>query len=59
MSNAAFSTLFDTHTHLNVAAYDDDRPAVLARARQAGVREMLVVGYDIESSRAAVAPVSA
>jgi TatD DNase family protein len=55
MSNATSSTLFDTHTHLNVAAYDDDRPAVLVRARQAGVREMLVVGYDLESSRAAVA----
>jgi len=55
MDNAIPITLFDTHTHLNVTAYDDDRPAVLARARQAGVRQMLVVGYDLESSRAAVA----
>lgn len=47
--------LFDTHTHLNVEAYAADRPAVLERARQAGVREMLVVGFDLESSRAAAA----
>jgi TatD DNase family protein len=53
MANALF--LFDTHTHLNVEAYDADRPAVLERARQAGVGEMLVVGFDLESSRAALA----
>ena len=34
---------------------DADRPAVLERARQAGVRAMLVVGFDLESSRAAAA----
>ena len=55
MSNSTPSTLFDTHTHLNVEAYAADRPAVLERARQSGVREMLVVGFDLESSRSAVA----
>jgi TatD DNase family protein len=46
--------LFDTHTHLNVDAFDADRPAVLERARQQGVGEMLLVGYDLDSSAAAV-----
>ena len=48
-------TLFDTHTHLNVEAFDADRPAVLERARCAGLRQMLVVGFDLESSRSAAA----
>jgi TatD DNase family protein len=48
-------SLFDTHTHLNVEAYDTDRPAVLERACLNGVQEMLVVGFDLESSRAAAA----
>lgn len=48
-------TWFDTHTHLYVAAFDDDRPAVLERARQRGVRDMVVVGFDLPSSAKAVA----
>lgn len=47
--------LFDSHTHLNVEAFAADRPAVLRRARQQGVRQMLVVGFDLESSAQAVA----
>ncbi len=47
--------LFDTHTHLQVDAFDADRPDALRRARRQGVREMLLVGYDLESSAAAVA----
>ena len=34
--------LFDTHCHLHVAAFDADREQVLATARQAGVRYLLV-----------------
>lgn len=41
---------FDTHTHLNVQAFDRDREAVLERARRQGVRQMLVVGFDLDSS---------
>lgn len=48
------ATLFDSHTHLQVEAYDEDRRAVLERARRQGVAEMLVVGYDLPSSDAAV-----
>jgi TatD DNase family protein len=47
--------LFDTHAHLDVREFDADRDAVLARARAAGVRRILTVGTDAESSRAAIA----
>jgi TatD DNase family protein len=36
--------LVDSHCHLGLPEYDADRPAVLARARAAGVRAMLDVG---------------
>jgi len=34
--------MIDTHCHLDLAAFDDDRDAVIARAIAAGVRGMLV-----------------
>ncbi|MGC8874827.1 MAG: TatD family hydrolase [Chloroflexia bacterium] len=48
-------SFFDTHTHLNTEAFAADLSEVLARARSAGVDRMLVVGFDLPSSRAAVA----
>src|ERR1700694_2247788 len=36
------------------AAFDADRDAVLERASAAGVAALLLVGYDLPSSRAAV-----
>ncbi|MBI4610128.1 MAG: TatD family hydrolase [Candidatus Rokubacteria bacterium] len=47
--------LFDTHAHLHFAEFAADLPAVLQRARAAGVRFMLTIGTDLESSREAVA----
>ncbi|HKB23725.1 MAG TPA: TatD family hydrolase [Methylomirabilota bacterium] len=47
--------LFDTHAHLHFPEFADDLDAVLARARAAGVRRMLTIGTDVETSRAAVA----
>lgn len=47
--------LIDTHVHLHVAAFDADRDAALLRAREAGVRRMINVGYDLPSSRASIA----
>jgi len=44
--------LTDSHAHLQ-AKYFDDGPAVIARARAAGVTRMIVVGTDLASSRAA------
>src|SRR4051794_37125257 len=46
--------LVDTHAHLMDHAFDADRDAVLQRATQAGVGAMVLVGYDLETSRAAV-----
>jgi len=47
--------LFDTHAHLHFPGFDEDRDAVLARARAAGVRRMVTIGTDGETSRAALA----
>lgn len=38
--------LFDSHCHLDVAEFDADRAAVLARARAAGVVQMVVPAVD-------------
>jgi TatD DNase family protein len=43
--------LIDTHCHLNFDAFDDDRDAVVERARSAGVRRMLLPAVDLASSR--------
>ncbi len=39
--------LYDSHCHLDFAAFDADREAVVARAREAGVRAILVPGYEV------------
>jgi TatD DNase family protein len=45
---------FETHAHLHVAAFDNDRDLTLARAREAGVRRLVNVGFDLPSSHASV-----
>ncbi len=47
--------LFDTHAHLHFPEFAADLGAVLERARAAGVRRMLTIGTDVETSHAAVA----
>lgn len=47
--------LFDTHAHLHFPEFADDLPAVLERARAAGIRRMVTVGTDVATSRAALA----
>ena len=42
----------DTHAHVFWKTFDADRAEVLERARAAGVGRMLIVGTDLESSRA-------
>ncbi|MDA8164402.1 MAG: TatD family hydrolase [Desulfobacteraceae bacterium] len=48
-------SLIDTHCHLDMKAYAGDLEQVLARAAGAGVRQVLSIGIDLESSRRAVA----
>lgn len=46
---------FDTHAHIADEAFDGDRDAVLARAWEAGLAGIVVVGTDADSSRRALA----
>lgn len=46
--------LFDTHAHLNADEFADQLPAVVERAKAAGVERILVIGTTAESSRRAV-----
>jgi TatD DNase family protein len=47
--------LIDTHTHLHCPHFNDDRDHVLHNAAAAGVARMVEIGYDLPSSRAALA----
>jgi len=47
--------LFDTHVHLNVKQFDQDRRQVIERAKEAGVENMVVVGFDHETIPKAIA----
>jgi TatD DNase family protein len=46
--------LIDTHAHLDYTDYDPDRAAVIARATEAGVTEIISIGTRIDSSTRAV-----
>jgi TatD DNase family protein len=47
--------LFDTHAHLHFPDFMTDFDEMMTRARAAGVRRMVTIGTDAETSRAAVA----
>lgn len=47
-------SLTDTHCHLMLSAFKKDRSQVIERAREAGVRRILLVGIDLNTSRRAV-----
>jgi TatD DNase family protein len=47
--------LIDTHAHLALAHFGEDRGPALDRAAAAGVARMVEIGYDLPSSRAAIA----
>ena len=44
----------DSHCHLNDEAFNSDLEEVIAKAKDNNVLAMLVIGYDIESSRKAL-----
>ena len=44
----------DSHCHLNDEKLLGDFDNVWARAKEAGVKTLLVIGWDVESSRKAV-----
>jgi TatD DNase family protein len=43
--------LIDSHAHIDLAEFNKDRDQVMARAREQGVRAVINVGLDAESSR--------
>jgi len=47
--------LVDTHTHIHDPAFDEDRDAVVERARAAGVTDAVTVGCTLEDSARALA----
>jgi TatD DNase family protein len=46
--------LFDSHLHLSDQAFEEDRSAVLQRARDAGVAELVTVASDPADARRAI-----
>lgn len=46
--------LVDTHCHLDAARFDDDRAAMLERARAAGVERLITIGCDEQNSARAL-----
>jgi TatD DNase family protein len=46
--------LIDTHAHLEMSEFNDDREDVIKRAREAGVEYIVTIGTTVESSRDAV-----
>ncbi|MEA2687437.1 MAG: TatD DNase family protein [Candidatus Eremiobacteraeota bacterium] len=45
--------MIDTHAHVHDRAFDEDRDAMLARARERGVDAIVTVGCDVDDSRRA------
>jgi TatD DNase family protein len=45
----------DSHAHLDMDAFDPDRPQVIERAVAKGLKGIITIGIDLESSRQAVA----
>jgi len=47
--------LIDTHAHLQLQQFDEDRDAIIRRAVDAGVTKIVTIGTDVASSRQAIA----
>ena len=46
--------LVDSHAHIQLSQFDQDRHDVLQRAKSAGIEQILVVGFDLKTSQQAV-----
>jgi TatD DNase family protein len=46
--------LIDSHCHLDLSQFDEDRSAVIERARAAGVQAIVIPGIDLNQCRGAV-----
>jgi len=46
--------LVDTHAHLDVSAFDEDRTGTITKALDVGVDNIITVGTDLESSKKAI-----
>jgi TatD DNase family protein len=46
--------MIDSHAHIHDPKYDDDREAMLDRARAAGVTTIVTIGCDLDDSRRAL-----
>jgi TatD DNase family protein len=47
-------SLVDTHCHLDMSAYEDDLKSVLDRAHSHGIKAVITIGIDLQSSQKAV-----
>jgi TatD DNase family protein len=46
--------LVDSHAHLQWASFDEDREKVITRAREADVKYIVNIGYDLDGSKKAI-----
>jgi len=46
--------LIDSHAHIQLERFDEDREAVLERAHSAGIHAILIIGFDLQTSRSAI-----
>ncbi len=53
MKSNAFS-MFDSHSHLQMAVFASDLPDVIERAERDGLEGLVVIGMDVPSSRQAI-----
>lgn len=46
--------LIDSHAHIQLKNFDNDREAMFARAKKAGVECIITIGFDLETSMGAI-----
>jgi TatD DNase family protein len=46
--------IIDTHAHLDMPHFDNDREDVISRAKEAGINRIITIGIDLDSSLKAI-----